>query len=152
MIGVYISSFLIRNSFGYFAIVIPLLLLAAGFLMIRKKYLTDMLQFSVYALLLMILFSSLSGMLRFSIGERIPHSLSGRSGDYFSSVLSTMLGTLGTYFLLLGLILVFGFLIADRDIIKSFAKMKLFFVSLRDRYRDSLKEIEEKKKVSEGRG
>jgi S-DNA-T family DNA segregation ATPase FtsK/SpoIIIE len=147
MTGVYISSFLIRNAFGYFSILIPFLLLAAGFLMIRKRHLTDMLQFSVYMLLLMILFSSLSGKLRLSMGDKIPFTLSGRTGDYFSSVLNTMLGSVGTYLLLSGLILVFGFLVADRDIVKSFARTKLFFVALRNKYRDSIAEIEEKKKI-----
>ncbi len=145
MTGVYISSFFIRNTFGYFSMAIPLLLVIAGFYMMRKKRLLDMMQFSVYTLLLMILAASFSGMLKMGLGQRIPYTLSGRSGDYFSSVLNAMLGTVGTYFMISGLILVFGFLMADRNIVKSFARIKLFFVSLREKYRDSVKEIEENK-------
>ncbi|MGH7889782.1 MAG: DNA translocase FtsK 4TM domain-containing protein, partial [Thermodesulfobacteriota bacterium] len=145
MTGVYISSFLIRNTFGYFSAIVPVIFIAAGFYMMRKKKLMDMMQFTVYSLVLMILFSSMAGMLKTSLGDRIPYNLSGRSGAYFSSVVNAMLGTVGGYLLVAGLMLVFGFLIADRDIVKSLARLKMFFVSLREKYKSEIEEIENKK-------
>jgi S-DNA-T family DNA segregation ATPase FtsK/SpoIIIE len=146
MTGAYISDFFVISGFGYFSIIIPLLVCLAGIYLMRRKPLSGMLQFSVYVLGLMILLSSFGGSLWHSFGEKFPYTLAGRSGDYFSSLLTAFLGSVGSYILLSLLILVFVFLLADRDIIKSLARVKMFFVSQREKYRTTFAEIEEKSK------
>lgn len=146
MTGAYISDFFVRSGFGYFSLAIPLLFSLAGIYLMRRKPLSDMLQFSVYVLGLMILLSSFGGSLWHSFGEKFPYTLAGRSGHYFSSLLTAFLGSVGSYILLSLFILVFAFLLADRDIIKSLARLKMFFVSQREKYRRTFAEIEGKSK------
>lgn len=98
IIGVAISGFFVRGAFGYFSLVIPLLLIIFGIQMIRKRTLLEMLQFSVYMLFLMIFTSSLFGMFRTTLGvDKIIYTLVGTSGEYFSSIFYLLLGTLGGY-------------------------------------------------------
>jgi len=153
---VVISGFLVRNSFGYFSAIIPLILLLFGITMIRKKKIMDMLQFTVYGLVIMILCSSLFGMMKLSLGtERIKFSLVGNSGDYFSSMLYAFIGSFASYLVLLILIVLFGFLLFDRDILKTLARMRLFFTHLKQKFASSVEEMkeqrEEKRVRAEGR-
>ncbi|RPI16256.1 MAG: DNA translocase FtsK [Ignavibacteriae bacterium] len=154
--GVLISGFFVESAFGFFSIIIPALLIIYGILLLRKKQLSDVMQLSVYALLLMIIFSALFGMFRITIGpENVSYSLVGRSGEYLSSVLYLLAGSLGSYVILFFLSAGFIFLLIDRDIVKSFARMKLILESIREKFRDYLEEMkerraEEKKRIESG--
>ena len=144
--GVIISDFFVRGAFGYFSAVIPLILLLFGFYMLRKKLLSEILQLSIYLLLLMILISSLFGMLKLSLGTgRIPYSLYGTSGEYFSSVLYYMVGAIGTYLIICGLTFLFGFLMLDRDIVKTLARLKLMFESMKEKFGRSMEEMKQRR-------
>jgi DNA segregation ATPase FtsK/SpoIIIE, S-DNA-T family len=146
--GVIVSDFFVRGAFGYFSVVIPGIFLLFGILLLRKKLLSEILQFSVYLLLLMILISSLFGMLKITLGSgRISYSLYGTSGEYFSSVLYYMIGAIGTYLILFGLTVLFGFLMLDRDIVKSFARLKLIYESIKEKFRRSMEEMKEKREA-----
>ncbi|MBE2217384.1 MAG: DNA translocase FtsK 4TM domain-containing protein [Ignavibacteria bacterium] len=146
IIGVAISGFFVRGAFGYFSLVIPILLIIFGIQMIRKRTLLELLQFSVYMLFLMIFTSSLFGMFRTTLGvDKIPYTLVGTSGEYFSSIFYLLLGTLGGYILLFGLVGLFAFLLIDRDIAKSIARIKMLFDSIREKFRASMDEMKERK-------
>ncbi len=146
IIGVIISGFFVRGAFGYFSLVIPILLLIFGVQMMRKRSLLPMLQLSVYMLFLMIFSSALFGMFRTTLGvDKISYTLVGTSGEYFSSIFYLLLGSLGSYILLFGLVAVFGFLLVDRDIARSFARLKMLFESFRDKFRLSMEEMKQKR-------
>lgn len=146
IIGVVISGFFVKGTFGYFSLILPLLLIIFGIQMMRKRSLLGLLQLSAYSILLMIFASSLFGMFRVTLGaDKIPYALVGTSGEYFASVFNLMLGSLGGYILLFGLILVFGFLMVDRDIARSFARMKMIWESFRDKFRASMEEMKERR-------
>lgn len=146
--GVFISDFLVRKAFGYFSIVIPLVLVLFGYKLLRKKLLIESIQSSVYMLTLMLLLSALFGMFRISLGhDRISYSLVGRSGDYFSSILFYMIGSLGAYILLFILLVLFGFFMIDRDIVKSLARFRLIFSSIREKFARSFEEMKEQKEL-----
>lgn len=146
IIGVAISGFFVRGAFGYFSLIIPILLIIFGIQMIRKRTLLELLQFSVYMLFLMIFTSSLFGMFRTTLGvDKIPYTLVGTSGEYFSSIFYLLLGTLGGYILLFGLVGLFAFLLIDRDIAKSIARIKMLFDSIREKFRASMDEMKERK-------
>ena len=150
IVGVVISDFMVRDTFGYFSLAIPFLLLVFGIWLMRKKYLLDTLQFSVYLLVLMMLLSSLFGVMKLTLGnDKISYALVGRSGDYFSSILYYMLGSFGSYLLLCALIIVFGFLLVDRDLMKSLARLKLMFASMREKYRSAKEDMKERKEKME---
>jgi S-DNA-T family DNA segregation ATPase FtsK/SpoIIIE len=144
--GVIISDFFIRSTFGYFSAAIPVILFLFGVFLLRKKHLTDILQFSVYLLLLMILISSLFGMFKITLGaDSISYTLYGTSGEYFSSLLYYIVGALGTYIVLFGLTLFFVFLMIDRDIVKSLARLKLLYEAMKQKYRNSMEEMRQKR-------
>jgi S-DNA-T family DNA segregation ATPase FtsK/SpoIIIE len=146
--GVFISDFLVRKAFGYFSIVIPLVLVLFGYKLLMKKMLIESLQSSVYMLTLMLLLSALFGMFRISLGhDRVSYSLVGRSGDYFSSILFYMIGSLGAYILLFILLVLFGFLMIDRDIVKSLARIRLIFSSIMEKFARSFEEMKEQREL-----
>ncbi len=146
IIGVVISGFFVRGTFGYFSLIMPAILILFGIQMMRRRSIMDLLQMSVYMILLMIFTSSLFGMFRTSLGvDKIAYTLVGTSGEYFSSIFYLMLGTLGSYILLFGLVIIIGFMLIDRDIAKSFARLKLLFESFRDKFRTSVEEMKERR-------
>lgn len=154
--GVLISGFFIENAFGYFSLIIPILLILYGVLLVRKKMLSSVMQLSVYGLILMIVFSALFGMFRTTLGAgNISYALVGRSGEYLSSILNLLTGSLGAYIILFMLSVIFIFLLIDRNIVKSFARLKMILDSLRERFRNYLQEMkerraEEKKRIESG--
>lgn len=150
IIGVVISGFFVGAGFGYFSVIIPLILILFGIQMMRKQNLLSLMQLSVYLILLMIFTSSLFGMFRTSFGpDKLPYSFVGTSGEYFASVFYLLLGTLGSYILLFALVVVFAFLLIDRDISRSFARIKLMFDSMRDKFRTSMEEMKQQKEKAQ---
>jgi DNA segregation ATPase FtsK/SpoIIIE, S-DNA-T family len=146
IIGVVISGFFVRGTFGYFSLIMPAILILFGIQMMRRRSIMDLLQMSVYLILIMIFTSSLFGMFRTSLGvDKISYTLVGTSGEYFSSIFYLMLGTLGSYILLFGLVFAIAFLLVDRDIAKSFARLKFLFESFRDKFRSSVEEMKERR-------
>jgi S-DNA-T family DNA segregation ATPase FtsK/SpoIIIE len=146
IIGVVISGFFVKGTFGYFSLIMPGILILFGVQMMRRRSVMDLLQMSVYLILFMIFTSSLFGMFRTTLGvDKISYTMVGTSGEYFSSVFYLLLGTLGSYILLFGLVLTIGFLLVDRDIAKSFARLKLLIESFRDKFRSSVEEMKERK-------
>ncbi|HWA05365.1 MAG TPA: DNA translocase FtsK 4TM domain-containing protein, partial [Ignavibacteria bacterium] len=152
IIGVVISGVFVRGAFGYFSLIIPVLFIIFGIQMMRKRSLLSLMQLSVYMLFLMIFSSALFGMFRTTLGvDKIPYTLVGTSGEYFSSIFYLMLGSLGSYILLFGLVAIFGFLLVDRDIAKSFARLKLLIESFREKFRTSMEEMKERREVEKER-
>jgi S-DNA-T family DNA segregation ATPase FtsK/SpoIIIE len=148
IVGVAISNFMVRDAFGYFSLALPLLVLIFGVYFMGKKRLLDILQFSFYLLVLMMLLSSLFGVMKITLGnDKISYALVGRSGDYFSSILYYMLGSFGSYLLLFALLIVFGFLLVDRDIMKSLARLKVMIDSMREKFAASREEIKQKREA-----
>lgn len=149
IIGVYISGFLVESSFGYFSMVIPLLLIFYGIIWMRKKYVSEHIQLFVYSILLMVFLSAFGGMLYKSLGQqRIPYAIQGRSGEYLSALLYQLIGSFASYLILAILIISAVFLVFDRNFFKTMARVKLFFESLLEKYRKSVEEAREKKKLA----
>jgi len=150
IIGVIISGFFVSAGFGYFSVIIPLILILFGVQMMRKQSLMSLMQLSVYLILLMIFTSSLFGMFRSTLGvDKMPYAFVGTSGEYFASVFYLLLGTLGSYILLFALVIIFAYLLIDRDIARSFARLKLMFESMREKFRVSMEEMKQKKEEDE---
>jgi DNA segregation ATPase FtsK/SpoIIIE, S-DNA-T family len=146
IIGVIISGFFVKGAFGYFSLILPLLTILFGIQMMRKRTLLEMLQLSVYLILLMIFTSSLFGMFRTTLGvDKVPYSLVGTSGEYFSSIFNLMLGTLGSYILLFGLVMIFAFLLVDRNLAKSLARLKNMWESFREKFSAAREEMKQKR-------
>lgn len=143
--GAFISSFFVVNGFGYFSVIIPFLLILYGICLIRKKPLISLSQLSVYSLVFMIVLSALFGLLRNSFGHNvISQSFVGYSGEFFSAITALMLGSLGSYILLFSLLLLFAMLIFDRDIAKTFARIKLLYDGFKTRFKNYTEQIKQK--------
>jgi len=146
VVGIFISNFFVMGAFGFFSAVLPVIVLLFGISLLRKKSLHSLFQPSVYLIMLMILFSTLFGLFRISIGkERISYSLIGTSGEYFSSMMYLMLGSMGGYLFVFGLSAIFFFLLIDRDIIRSMARVKLLFERMKEKYRKAKEDIGERR-------
>ncbi len=146
--GVLISGFFIRNTFGYFSIFIPILTLLYGIFLIRKKTVYGLIQPTIYSLMAMISLSAFAGVLRLSLGAgKISDSFTGNSGEYLSSILKTLLGTFGSYILLVIFFAASLFLLFNKNISRAAAKLKVMFESFRERYRNSVAEMKEKKET-----
>jgi S-DNA-T family DNA segregation ATPase FtsK/SpoIIIE len=143
--GAFISSFFVVNGFGYFSVIIPFLLIIYGICLIRKKPLISLFQLSVYSLVFMIILSALFGLLRNSFGHNvISQSFVGYCGEFFSAITALMLGSLGSYILLFALLFLFAMLIFDRDIAKTFARIKLLYDGFKTRFKNYTEQIKQK--------
>jgi S-DNA-T family DNA segregation ATPase FtsK/SpoIIIE len=150
IIGVYISGFLVENSFGYFSFFIPMLLIIYGFLWMRKKYVSENIQFSIYSILLMVFLSAFGGLLYRSLGQnRITYAIQGRSGEYLSTLLYQLIGSFASYMILTILIISAVFLALDRNFFKTLARLKLLYENLKEKYKKSVEEAKERKKLLE---
>ncbi len=146
IVGVVISGVLVRGAFGYFSAIIPGVIFLFGVALIRKRAVMDILQLSVYLLVMMILTSSLFGMLKQTLGpDKITYRLIGTSGEYFSSILYTMIGAFPGYLVLIILLILFGFMLLDRDVVKTLARMKLMFMGMKEKFAASFEEMKEKR-------
>ncbi len=150
IIGVYISGFLVENSFGYFSLIIPLLLIIYGVIWMRKKYVSETIQFSIYSILLMVLLSAFGGMLYRSLGQnRISYAITGRSGEYLSSILFQFIGSFASYLILTIFIVSAVFLALDRNFFKTLTRLKVLIESMMEKYRASVEEAKHKKELKE---
>lgn len=152
IIGVIISGFFVQNAFGYYSIVIPILIAISGILLMRKKSLFPMLQISLYSILLMLLLSSLSGLLRISLGSAtISYSIVGRSGEYFSAIFNSLIGIFGSYLVVVSLTIICFFFLIDRDITKTLARLRNWIASIAEKYSAAKDEIKEKREQEKSR-
>ena len=150
IIGVIISGFFVESAFGYFSLIFPALVSIAGIQLMRKKRIMDMMQLSVYLILLMMALSSVFGMMKITLGpDKIPLSLIGISGEYFSSIFNLLLGGFGSYLLLFGVLVILGFLIFDMDITKSLARLRMFWDNMREKFSGQVEDMKQRKEEKE---
>lgn len=146
--GALISNLFVKNGFGYFSIVIPLIFILIGFQLIRKKKILDYLNLSVYLLILMVLLSSLMGLVKLSFGSgTVGYAFIGRSGEYFSNISNHIFGLIGSYTLLVIFTFITIFLMIDRDIAKTFARLRNFIDIFKEKYQNAREEIKEKRQA-----
>lgn len=140
--GAYVSNFFINSFFGYFSIIIAVVLFLFGLTLLRKKSLGKTIQFSLYSLLLMLCLASSFGLIRIFTGrDLVSAKLSGTSGDFFASVFYQTLGSAGAS-IFFGLFLVlFSLLLIDGNIIKTFARLKLLSEKIRESFHKEKSEL-----------
>lgn len=130
--GAYVSFFFIRSTIGYFSIIFPVIMFIWGYSVLRneKNYKLP-LYFSNFLLVMGILLSTFFGMLQFtpeiSLFKDYPE-LSGKIGFFFGSIISRLLGGLGSIIflstgILVTLIIAFDFKFSSiLEIIKNLFK------------------------------
>ncbi|HQY19557.1 MAG TPA: DNA translocase FtsK [Ignavibacteria bacterium] len=146
--GAYLSDFLVNYFFGYFSLIISVILITFGITLLFKKPLNRTVQFSIYASLLMMMTASFFGLLRIFTGPQfISTKMSGTTGDYFASIFYHTLGSVGsTVFFSISIILL-GFLLVDGNIIKTLVRFKLFFENVFDKFKREKEDLVTQKEL-----
>ena len=133
--GAYVSNFFINSFFGYFSIIISVILFAFGISLLRKKPLGRTIQFSIYSIMVMLCLASSFGLLKIFAGkENISSKLSGTTGDFFASVFYQTLGSAGASIFFAVALIVFSLLLLDGNLIKTLARFKLFIEKIKENF------------------
>ncbi len=134
--GALIANFAIDNLFGYFTAVIPVVFIIIGYTFFRRNSLAKPVTLSAYLILLMALLSACAGLIRFMSGpESVSAAYCGTAGNFLSSVFYFSIGGIGaSVFFLIGLALL-AMLIFDGNILRSVARLKLFFEKIKENFR-----------------
>ncbi len=131
--GALVSYFLIHTAFGYFILILPLLIVAWGFYILRSADTRKLLVLTNYALVIIVLASAFFGLLRL-IGEEpfLVMSWSGGIGTYIAGSIAKLLGLAG------GLIVVFSALslttifAMDLNLQRSFDRLRQWYARISD--------------------
>lgn len=138
--GAYISSFLIKDFFGYYTIFIPVIFFAIGFPLLWKKPLGRYIQFSIFAFFMMVLLGISTGLLKILAQTNTGFlQYAGGAGDTWATIFYRILGGVGASVLFFALLVLDGFLMIDGSIVKTLARIKLLFL----RFIESFKKHEE---------
>ncbi|TSA28650.1 MAG: DNA translocase FtsK, partial [Ignavibacteriales bacterium] len=100
ILGAYVSHFLIRSTIGYFSIIFPVIMFIWGYSILRKvnEYKLP-LYLSNFLIVMGILLSTFFGMIQFTPEISLLtdyYELSGKIGFFFGTVISRLLGGLGS--------------------------------------------------------
>ena len=140
--GAYLSNFFINSFFGYFSIIISVILFAFGISLIRKKPLGRTIQFSIYSILIMICLASSFGLLKIFAGkENISTKLCGTTGDFFASVFYHTFGSVGASIFFVIALIIFSLLLLDGNLIKTLARFKLFIEKIKESFHREKEEL-----------
>ncbi len=140
--GAYVSNFFINTFFGYFSIIISVILFAFGISLLRKKPLGRTIQFSIYSIMVMLCLASSFGLLKIFAGkENISSKLSGTTGDFFASVFYQTLGSAGASIFFAVALIVFSLLLLDGNLIKTLARFKLFIEKIKENFHREKEEL-----------
>ncbi len=128
IIGVYVSDFVINSTIGYFGIVFPAVIFLWGISFFKKFELKFLLNISNFLLIMGLLTASLLGLMRMKIPFITDYyEISGAIGDYVSGSLTALIGAIGTFFLLITLMVVTLIISFDIKIEKLFSAIVQFF-------------------------
>jgi len=140
--GAYVSNFFINSFFGYFSIIISVILFAFGISLLRKKPLGRTIQFSIYSIMVMLCLASSFGLLKIFAGkENISSKFSGTTGDFFASVFYQTLGSAGASIFFVVALIVFSLLLLDGNLIKTLARFKLFIEKIKENFHREKEEL-----------
>lgn len=133
--GAYISNFIVNNLFGYFSIIIAVVFTIFGLTLLRKKSPGKTIQFSIYSILLMVVLGSIAGLLKIFFGpENISSHLSGTTGDFIANIFYQTFGSAGASIFFAVSFILFSMLLIDGNIIKTFARFRLFAEKLKESF------------------
>lgn len=143
--GVLLADFLVAKLFGYYSLSISVILFVIGLLLIRKKTITGSLTFCIYLIIFTIVIASSTGILNKLLGNTIPQSFRGNSGDFFAEVFYRTFGLFGAIILSIFMLSIMVLLIIDSNILKSIARLQLFFQKIAEKFRKEKSKLEIKK-------
>ena len=131
LLGAVLSNWFINSTIGYGILVLPFLGMAWSWYLLRKKELHKLILATNYVVAIALLFSALMGSIRL-IGEVpiLPMEWSGTVGDFAANTLYKLIGLVGSFMLLLGLLAVVLTLLVDLDIQQTYERLQEWLTSL----------------------
>ncbi len=131
LLGAVLSNWFINSTIGYGIIVLPFLGLAWSWYLLRKKELHKLILATNYVVAISLLFSALMGSMRL-MGEvpMLPMEWSGTVGDFAANTLYKLIGLVGSFLLLLGLLAVVLTLLVDLDIQQTYERLQEWLARL----------------------
>lgn len=125
LLGALFSSWLINSTIGYGVIFLPIFGVAWSWAFLRRRALRQLALVTNYTLLLLLLFSALSGSVR-RLGDVpvIPMEWSGAVGDFLAAILSFFIGLTGTFILLFGAFAIVLIVLFDLDLQQTALRMR----------------------------
>ncbi len=125
LLGAVLSNWFINSTVGYAVIVLPFLSLAWSWYLLRKKELHKLILATNYIVAIALLFSALMGSVRL-LGEVPVLSMewSGAVGDFAAKTLYKLIGMVGSFILLFGLLTVVLTLLVDLDIQQTYERLQ----------------------------
>lgn len=132
LLGAVLSNWFINSTIGYGIIILPFLGLAWSWFLLRKKELHRLILATNYIIAIALLFSALMGSVRL-IGDVpvLTMEWSGAVGDFAANTLYKLIGIVGSFMLLLGLLGVVLTLLIDLDIQQTSERLVEWFNRLR---------------------
>ncbi len=128
LLGAVLSNWFINSTVGYAVIVLPFLGLGWSWYLLRKKELHRLILATNYIIAIALLFSALMGSVRL-IGDVpiLTMEWSGTVGDFAANTLYKLIGLVGSFILLLGLLAVVLTLLIDLDIQQTYERLQEWF-------------------------
>jgi DNA segregation ATPase FtsK/SpoIIIE, S-DNA-T family len=149
--GAFSSNIFVNNIFGYYSVIVSLILCIIGITVFRGKSLYRAVTFGIYSVFMMVILSSGTGLLRLFIGkEYIDTKVSGVAGDFLGNVLYKFMGNVGASIFIILIFALTAFLLFDSNILKTFARLKILFDRIKEKFRkekEDLKIKDDKKQV-----
>jgi len=145
LLGAMLSTFLIRSTIGYSALVLPVLLIGWGWVVMRGRNISRAVTITNELLLGALLFSASLGVARVIFGaDALAMEWSGLVGDFIASILAQLLGRAGGAIVLVVIILVTVLFVTKPDLPQLGARLKSGALRLLDwiaRLRDPLRRL-----------
>jgi len=133
LLGAYIANFLINSTIGYCTIFLPPLVAMWGMTIFNGKNYERMTRISLYTLLFLGIIASVFGTIQLVGWMPHPaHEWSGAIGAFIASVLSGLLGTAGSFLILLSGLLIGGIYATNSDLRRAVNFAKIYLDKLGD--------------------
>ncbi|HEX9615129.1 MAG TPA: DNA translocase FtsK 4TM domain-containing protein [Bacteroidota bacterium] len=128
LLGSLVANTLINSTIGYSILLLPVLGLIWSIALLRRRDTRPLLVMTNYAVALGILFAAICGTIRLSDPEPLLDTeWSGVAGDFLASILTTLIGFVGAYLILIGLFVTVFILLFDIDVVQSYAGLRRGF-------------------------
>jgi len=132
--GVILSNLLVVLLFGYFSMIIPVLIIVTGLFLIAKKPLLKLVVISAYSVLLMIVLSVIAGLISKIFGGNPAQNLfCGYTGASVSEFFVKLMGILGASVFFIFALFVIIFLLIDSNIYVTVARLRILFDKIKER-------------------
>jgi DNA segregation ATPase FtsK/SpoIIIE, S-DNA-T family len=144
LIGAIVSHFLVNTAFGYAVICLPLLIIVWGWVILRGRDTRNLIMFTNYTIVLVVMAASMLGLLRLMTEEpMISMDWSGMIGDYIARSMSKLIGLAGSAIVTVALFAMILVLMADLDIQRSLDRIRHAYARISDWRRRKVADMKE---------